>query len=114
LTACHLLEAPEWTGTGEPYWLASGSTEKVFLEADDVMRTVCDWARERGFPVRIVTSDKDMLQLVDDVAGIDVQRPDTGDVLRADDVISKLGIPPSKVVQWLALAGDDSLMDPLK
>lgn len=108
LDGCHLFEAPEWTGTGERYWLASGSTEKVFLEADDVIRTVCGWARELHFPVRIVSSDKDMLQLIDDEAGIEVQRPETGDILRADHVISKLGIPPVKVVQWLALAGDDS------
>jgi 5'-3' exonuclease len=108
LDGCHLFEAPEWTGAGERYWLAGNATETVFLEADDVMRTVCEWARERRFPVRIVTSDKDLLQLVDDEAGIEVQRPETGDILRADDVISKLGIPPAKVVQWLALAGDDS------
>src|ERR1700692_1295311 len=75
------------------------------FEADDVIGTLAEKAAAAGFPVAIVTGDKDFFQLVGD--GIRVFNPrDEGTWYDAEGVREKFGVPPDQVVDVLALMGD--------
>jgi DNA polymerase-1 len=80
-------------------------------EADDVLGSVARWAaEEQGLGVKIITGDKDLLQLVTDRVVVSLagnKLSDAKDYL-PDDVVSKLGVPPEKVVDFKALCGDPS------
>jgi DNA polymerase-1 len=73
-------------------------------EADDIIATLSCQARDAGGRVTIVSSDKDMMQLV----GGGVEMLDAMKNLRIDrdGVIEKFGVPPERVVDVQALAGD--------
>jgi len=74
-------------------------------EADDVIGALACQAVDQGLEVVIVTSDKDMLQLVG--KGIRVLIPTKGDlVVDARKVEELLGVPPQKVADVMALMGD--------
>jgi DNA polymerase I len=74
-------------------------------EADDVIGTLAKKASEQGLQVYVVTSDKDLMQLVDD--SIRLLNPMRGDlVLDAAKVEEIMGVPPEKVVEVMALMGD--------
>lgn len=76
------------------------------VEADDVIATMTEAARERGWEVTIYSGDKDLMQLVDDqVKVVDAMRQITYD---HDRVVEKFGVPPALVADWLALVGDTS------
>nr|VFK62200.1 MAG: DNA polymerase-1 [Candidatus Kentron sp. TC] len=74
------------------------------VEADDVIGALASRAREAGLSVLISTGDKDFAQLVTD----DVILINTMDGSRLDPkgVEEKFGIPPSSMVDYLALVGD--------
>ena len=74
------------------------------FEADDIIATLACRAREAGGRVTIVSSDKDLMQLVGD----GVEMLDAMKNLRIDreGVEAKFGVPPEKVVDVQALAGD--------
>ena len=74
-------------------------------EADDVMATLADRAARAGAVVRLATSDKDLMQLVDDRVRI-VPPTKTDEELDAAGVAAKTGVRPSQIVDWLALIGD--------
>ncbi len=73
-------------------------------EADDLMATLAKNGRERDFDVTLVTSDKDALQLVG--PGVKVYNAAKGDWMEEDAVRSKFGVPPERIVDYLAIAGD--------
>jgi DNA polymerase-1 len=73
-------------------------------EADDLIATYARQAREAGVEVTIVSSDKDLMQLVDD--GITMLDPMKDRMIGPDEVVEKFGVPPEKVVEVQALAGD--------
>jgi DNA polymerase-1 len=76
------------------------------MEADDVIATLVKRARAEGFLVVIVSSDKDLMQLVGDcVWMLDTMR---GTAFGAREVEEKLGVPPTQVRDYLALVGDSS------
>ncbi|MBK5257076.1 MAG: DNA polymerase I, partial [Vicinamibacteria bacterium] len=77
-------------------------------EADDVIATLARQATERDFDVVIITSDKDMLQLVSDRVSVLAPGRDGKPEKRydRDGVIDKMGVPPERVVDLLALVGD--------
>ncbi len=81
-------------------------------EADDVLGTLAKQAVEAGHPVRIITGDKDLMQLVtDDVMLIDEMRSAKKGgpaLIDKEAVINKFGVPPEQVIDLLALAGDTS------
>ncbi|MEN6542174.1 DNA polymerase I [Parvibaculum sp.] len=80
------------------------SIEMLNYEADDLIATYARLAREAGARVTIVSSDKDLMQLVsDDVDMLDTMKMKT---IRHAEVIEKFGVPPEKVVDVQALAGD--------
>lgn len=78
--------------------------EMAGWEADDVIATLVKKARAQGFHVRVVTSDKDFLQiLADDVELFD---PVKDAPITAADAEGKYGIKPSQMRDYLALVGD--------
>ncbi len=75
------------------------------FEADDVIGTLAKQAGDAGHPVFIVSSDKDMLQLVND--RVKVLNPMKDNlILDRDKVLETLGVPPEQVVDVMALRGD--------
>jgi DNA polymerase-1 len=75
------------------------------FEADDVIGTLSAEAARQGSPVYIVSSDKDMLQLVDE--HVKVLNPMKDNlVLDRDKVIEIVGVGPEQVVDVMALRGD--------
>ncbi len=73
-------------------------------EADDIIATLARQARAAGVQVTIVSSDKDLMQLVGD--GIDMLDPIRNTPIQTEQVEEKFGVPPEKVVDVQALAGD--------
>jgi DNA polymerase-1 len=80
--------------------------EKEGFEADDLIATYTRLAREAGSRVTIVSSDKDMMQLVgDQVTMYDGLK---GKLIGIDEVAAKFGVGPERVIDVQALAGDSS------
>jgi DNA polymerase-1 len=79
--------------------------EEPGFEADDLIATYTRMARDAGARVTIVSSDKDLMQLVFDGT---VELLDTMKNKRIGgaDVMERFGVPPSKVAEVQALAGD--------
>ncbi len=76
------------------------------VEADDVIGTLATQATAAGMVTVISTGDKDMAQLVNDhVTLIDTMKDARYD---RQGVIDKFGIPPERIVEYLALIGDTS------
>ncbi|MBE3133993.1 MAG: DNA polymerase I [Acidobacteria bacterium] len=75
------------------------------FEADDVIGTIAGRAARAGYQVTIVTGDKDLLQLVGDRVKVFNPR-DEGTWYDAAAVVEKFGVPPERVADVLALAGD--------
>lgn len=84
--------------------------EEDALEADDIIASYARAATLRGWDVTIVSSDKDLMQLVGKcgTGGGCVDMLDTMKNLRIDipEVVEKFGVPPEKVGDVLALMGD--------
>ncbi len=73
-------------------------------EADDIIATFACQARKAGGRVTIVSSDKDLMQLVGD--GVEMLDPMKNKRIDRDGVIEKFGVAPERVVDVQALAGD--------
>lgn len=85
--------------------------EQPGYEADDLIAALVPLAQASGLEVLIVSSDKDLLQLVGD--GVRVLKPGrdvTKDlkILDAEGVREYLGVRPEQVIDFLALVGDSS------
>jgi len=78
--------------------------EQGGFEADDLIATYVRHACERGATATIVSSDKDLMQLVTDCVTMYDTMKDRR--LGIPEVIEKFGVPPEKVVEVQALAGD--------
>ncbi len=74
------------------------------FEADDIIATLACRAREAGARVTIVSSDKDLMQLVGD--GVEMLDPMKNKRIDHDGVIEKFGVGPNRVVDVQALMGD--------
>ncbi|UKJ77858.1 DNA polymerase I [Azospirillum brasilense] len=73
-------------------------------EADDLIATYARLANEAGREVTIVSSDKDMMQLVR--PGVRMLDPLKNKPIGPDEVFEKFGVAPDRVVDVQALAGD--------
>ncbi|MGN7868116.1 DNA polymerase I [Paracoccus sp. 22332] len=73
-------------------------------EADDIIAALSCKARDAGGRVTIVSSDKDLMQLVGD--GVQMLDPIKGKPIDRDEVFEKFGVWPDRVVDVQALAGD--------
>jgi len=74
-------------------------------EADDVIGTLARKAAAESYEVFVVSSDKDMLQLVDDRVCV-LNPPKDNLICDAAKVEEILGVPPARVVDVMALRGD--------
>src|SRR6266436_4739287 len=80
--------------------------EQGGFEADDLIATYARLAGERGATATIVSSDKDLMQLVTDKVTMYDTMKDRR--IGISEVIEKFGVPPEKVVEVQALAGDST------
>ncbi|MBI3153311.1 MAG: DNA polymerase I [Chloroflexi bacterium] len=76
-------------------------------EADDVLGSVAKIAGEQGLGVKIITGDRDLLQLVNERTAVYLAGDDQTYVTDAD-VIKKLGVRANQVVDYKAIVGDTS------
>ena len=74
-------------------------------EADDVIGTLARKAVDSGYSVYVVSSDKDMLQLVNDRVHV-LNPPKDNLIADSAKVEDILGVPPSRVIDVMALRGD--------
>jgi DNA polymerase-1 len=79
--------------------------EEPGYEADDLIATYARLAREAGARTTIVSSDKDLMQLVVD-GEIELYDTMKNKRIASAEVMERFGVPPSKVVEVQALAGD--------
>ena len=80
--------------------------EEDGLEADDIIACYVMAAKNAGWKVTIVSSDKDLMQLIDEDAGIDMLDTMNDRRIGREQVLEKFGVPPEKVGDVLALMGD--------
>ncbi|MFC1709532.1 DNA polymerase I [Candidatus Omnitrophota bacterium] len=80
--------------------------EKEGFEADDVIAAFTHRAKKRGLKVVVVTSDKDMLQLVN--GDVKVYNPYKGEGMYfgAKEVEEQFGVKPENIIDLLSLTGD--------
>lgn len=78
--------------------------ERAGYEADDLIGTVAKKAARQGAKVFIVSGDKDMLQLVE--KAVVIYDPVKDLIVDEAAVQERFGMPPAKVVEVMALAGD--------
>ena len=79
-------------------------------EADDILGSVAQQAVRQGLGVKIITGDRDLLQLVDDRIIVNLPGKSLSDArdFLAEDVLEYLGVRPDQVVDYKALVGDKS------
>jgi DNA polymerase-1 len=80
--------------------------EEAGLEADDIIACYVTAATKAGWKVTIVSSDKDLMHLIDEEAGVDMLDTMNDRRIGRDQVLEKFGVPPEKVGDVLALMGD--------
>ncbi len=80
--------------------------EKIGFEADDIIATIAKKAEAEGYEVLIVSSDKDLMQLV----GENIHMYDSmkNRMIGIEQVIEKFEVGPKKVLDMLSLIGDAS------
>ncbi|MDP3896617.1 MAG: DNA polymerase I [Mesorhizobium sp.] len=74
------------------------------FEADDLIATYARLAREAGGDTTIISSDKDLMQLVG--ASVSMYDPMKDKEIGVSEVIEKWGVPPEKMIDLQALTGD--------
>ena len=80
-------------------------------EADDVIGSLARWAtEEKGLAVKIITGDRDMLQLVTNSVVVSLPDRKNGQDMDyfPEDVVAKMGVRPDQIVDYKALVGDAS------
>jgi DNA polymerase-1 len=96
-----------------PEALRLAGLEVPGVEADDVLGTLAVQAVGKGWDVLLVTGDKDFMQLVtkrkdDPAPGILIYDDLKERLIGTEEVVEKFGVPPGRIVDLLALAGDSS------
>ncbi len=84
--------------------------EKEGYEADDILGTIARQAVAEGFGVKIITGDRDLLQLVDERVVINLAGNKLSEAknFTAAEVKASLGVEPDQVVDYKSLVGDHS------
>jgi DNA polymerase-1 len=81
------------------------------FEADDVLGTIARQAAAKGLGVKIITGDRDLLQLVDEriivsLAGNNIA--EAKDYATVEEVVAYMGVRPNQIIEFKAMAGDTS------
>ncbi|MDR2068219.1 MAG: hypothetical protein LBP41_04505 [Holosporaceae bacterium] len=79
---------------------------KTGFEADDLIATYARKLSAKGYEVRIIASDKDLMQLVDEK--ISMFDPLRSKVIGVEDVKARYGVLPSQMIALQALTGDST------
>ncbi|MBA8666763.1 DNA polymerase I [Holosporaceae bacterium 'Namur'] len=82
------------------------SLEADGYEADDLIAAYASDALKQGMEVKIISSDKDLMQLVCD--NLKLSDPIKNIEIGEEQVVAKLGVKPYQVADYLALIGDSS------
>ncbi|MFH0855776.1 MAG: DNA polymerase I [Candidatus Omnitrophota bacterium] len=82
--------------------------EKEGFEADDIIATLSRKAKHQGMHTVIVTSDKDMLQLVDKDTEVYSPHKDKAVAYNEDEVRERFGVNPKQVADLISLMGDSA------
>lgn len=82
------------------------SVELEGYEADDLIAAYAKDAVEKGLDTIIVSSDKDLMQLVRD--GVTMLDPIKNKIIKEQEVFEKFGVFPNKVIDVQSLAGDST------
>lgn len=77
------------------------------VEADDVIGSITLWAKEQGSNVFVISSDKDLCQLIDDKTKL-LHLHKGNKVIGYEDVVQLFGVKPEQIVDYLAIAGDSA------
>jgi DNA polymerase-1 len=77
------------------------------FEADDVLGSIARNVAKEGLGVKIITGDRDLLQLVNERTTVYLAGDDQN-YITDEDVVKKLGVRPDQVVDYKALVGDKS------
>jgi DNA polymerase-1 len=89
----------------EAYGIAS--FEKQGFEADDIIATIARRAKKEDFSTVIVSSDKDILQLVDPETVVYSPSKDEDITYTRERVFERFGVAPERINDIVALMGDD-------
>ena len=82
------------------------SLEVENYEADDIIATYVKIARKENIETLVISSDKDLMQLIQD--GVSLYDPMKNIKIGPEAVLEKFGVSPDKVIDVQALAGDSS------
>lgn len=79
-------------------------------EADDVIGTLAEDAEKSGFKIDVLTSDRDMLQLIDTNTTIRLLKKGLSEIkdMNAEDLMEEMGIVPAQVTDMKGLMGDSA------
>ncbi|MFA5725981.1 MAG: 5'-3' exonuclease H3TH domain-containing protein, partial [Candidatus Omnitrophota bacterium] len=80
--------------------------EKAGFEADDIIATLARAAQAKGVSTLIISSDKDILQLVNKDIEVYSPHKDTGIVYDEQAVFERFGVRPQQVADVISLMGD--------
>ncbi|MDD5245995.1 MAG: DNA polymerase I [Candidatus Omnitrophica bacterium] len=80
--------------------------EKEGYEADDLIATLVARAKDKGIRSVVISSDKDMLQLVDDSTVVFSPYKDAGTLYDRKKVFERYEVEPGQIIDVLALMGD--------
>lgn len=80
--------------------------EVADFEADDVIATLTDGCVDGGARVVVVSSDKDLAQLVREDGSVLLREASRDEVLDADGVRAKFGVDPARIPDFLGIVGD--------
>ncbi len=92
IEACHAFGIPIIEMTG--------------YEADDIIATIATKLAQQNYEVRIIASDKDLMQLIDE--NIYLFDPIKSKVIKGNEVSEKYGVAPHQMVSLQALMGDST------
>ncbi|MRR10830.1 DNA polymerase I, partial [bacterium] len=84
--------------------------EKEGVEADDVLGSIAKQAVEHGLGVKIITGDRDLLQLVNERVIVNLAGNKLSEArdFTPTDVVETLGVRPDQVIEYKGLVGDKS------
>ncbi len=82
--------------------------EREGYEADDIIATLVKAAKAQGLSTTIVSSDKDILQLVDEDTVVFSPHKDEDVIYDEGRVVERFGVKPKEITDIIALMGDDA------